>query len=548
MSRLKAYAKTLLADPALFSNLVINRPLRGYQLEPFRAILNSVLNQQGLEFMLIFPRQSGKNETVAQLLVYLLNLYQFQGGSIIYGAIGDALGMAENRLAQALDNLWNAGKWKRHGEPDRLSLGAADVIFLSSHPQARSRGHTAQLLLVIDEAQDQLGSHIEAVFTPMRAAYNATAVYLGTVKTTTDFLWHKKLELEREQARDGRHRIWLTPPELIVQENPGYAAFLQTQVRRYGRHHPIVASEYYLEPIDSANAGLFPARRRALMRGTHPQEHSPAPGHIYLATLDVAGQDEATTDPIARLDHPARDYTVATVFDVVYPPEESTAPGPDYRAVDILVDHGSRHFESQPPSAIGGQPPIPAEAGTIGGPPGKPAMAQQLLTWLNHWEIAHLVADCSGVGEGLVNWIRAAMGERRVTAYQFAAAGHKAALGSRFVSLIETARFHYWIDDADQPGSDGWWFWRQVEACAYELPPEGRFDHDLRWGVHPSHRTDTPAGPQLTHDDRLLSAALVAEADRLLSAGAIILSPARSAVIPGRDPLAGLKFEGSIEP
>jgi hypothetical protein len=35
---------------------------------------------------------------------------------------------------------------------------------------------------------------------------------------------------------------------------------------QYGRHHPIIASEYFLEPIGSG-AGLFPARRRTLMRG-----------------------------------------------------------------------------------------------------------------------------------------------------------------------------------------------------------------------------------------------------------------------------------------
>jgi hypothetical protein len=74
MSRVSRAAKALLRDPALFSRLVIGRPLRRYQIEPLRAILDSVLNKRGREFLLIFPRQSGKNETIAQLLAYLLNL------------------------------------------------------------------------------------------------------------------------------------------------------------------------------------------------------------------------------------------------------------------------------------------------------------------------------------------------------------------------------------------------------------------------------------------------------------------------------------------
>ena len=101
-SKVATVARTILADPRLFSALVLRRPLRRYQLEPLRAILDSILNHRGLEFLLIFPRQSGKNETMTQLLVYLLNLYQRTGGSIVYGAISDGLGMAKTRIAEAL--------------------------------------------------------------------------------------------------------------------------------------------------------------------------------------------------------------------------------------------------------------------------------------------------------------------------------------------------------------------------------------------------------------------------------------------------------------
>ena len=73
--------------------------------------------------------------------------------------------------------------------PVRRILGKASVVFLSTHPSAATRGETADWLLVIDELQDQVASHIEAVFEPMRAANNATALYIGTVKTTIDALW-----------------------------------------------------------------------------------------------------------------------------------------------------------------------------------------------------------------------------------------------------------------------------------------------------------------------------------------------------------------------
>ena len=529
-------ARSLLADISHFSNLVLKMPLRRYQIEPLRAILSSVMDADGREFLLIFPRQSGKNEAVAQLLAYVLNIYARTGGNIVYGAESNSLGLGVERLERHLDNVWNAGAWQRGSKPPRRSLRRAQVVFLSTHPSAQARGQTAHRLLVIDETQDQDQAHIEAVFTPMRASTNAPALYIGTVKLTTDYLWQKKLQLERQQAEDGLRRVFVVQPETVVEQNPQYRDFLDAQVRTHGRDHPIVASEYFLEPIDGTG-GLFPARRRALMLGTHRRQRRPEPGALYVATLDVAGEDEAATDPIARLAHPGRDYTVATIFRVDYAdllrkpvgsPGETTGlshtpvavhMGPVYRAVDVFVDHGSRHFQESP---------------------GQPALVHRLLAFLQHWGVAHLVSDESGVGLGLTSWLRKALGERRVTGFSFSGAGVKAALGSAFLSLVETGRFKYWPIDSHL--GDAFWFWAQVEACTYEVPAEGRFDRDLRWGVHPNHRTSTPEGPEPTHDDRLLSAALIAHLDRELSAGRLLLGSAVSAVVAPADPLAGLEF------
>ena len=76
-------------------------------------------------------------------------------------------------------------------------------------------------------------------------------------------------------------------------------------------------------------------------------------------------------------------------------------------------------------------------------------------------------------------------------------------------------------------------------ACTYELPDAGRFDRDLRWQVPATAKIDTPAGPQPIHDDRLISAALIAELDRLIRCGAVIAGRAESAVIDAVDPLGG---------
>lgn len=516
MSRIATAAKAILSRIDIFSRAVIRLPLRNYQVEPLTAVVDSILNRRGLDFLIVMPRQSGKNELVAHLLVYLLNIFQRVGGQIVFGAEGDGVGRMATRLEDRLENAWNAGKWGKAAKPTRRTLGKAAVAFLSTNPQAASRGETAHWLLIIDEMQDQDAAHIEQVFEPMRAANNATAVYIGTVKFTHDALWQKKLELEREQERDGRQRVFFIYPDRVTQENPAYQKFLAAKEQKFGRTHPIVASEYYLEPVDGSG-GMFPPRRQALMKGSHARQHQPTPGRLYVALLDVAGQDEAATDPIAALKNPGRDYTACTIIEVILP--TGPAPGPTYHAVDIFIDHGSRHFEDFP---------------------GRPKLVDRLLAFIQHWGALHLVSDATGIGEGVTSWLTAVL-SIPVTPFKFTGPS-KAQLGSGLISIVETARLKYWSDEDEQPESDGWWFWRQVEACSYDIPPNGRYDRDLKWEVKASHKTPTPSGPQATHDDRLLSAALVAILDDLHESGQLVLSTGESAVIPPADPMAEMSF------
>lgn len=487
-------------------------PLYGYQIEPLTTVVDSILQQHGREFLFVFPRQSGKDESVAHLQTYLLNLFQRSGGHIVYGDKGDGLGRGLKRLEDRLDNPLNKSKWYKRSKPTSRCLGRAATVFLSTHITAHARGETAKILLIINELQDQLGSHIQAVFTPMRAAHNSTAVYLGTVKTKSDALWLKKRELERQSAQDGVQRVFFVTPDQVTAENEAYGRFLDAQIQQHGRHHPIVASEYFLEPIDAAG-GLFPPRRLALMSGRHARQRQPQPGKSYIACIDVGGQDEASTDPLAQLENPARDYTVVTIYEV----ESRAEDLPLYRAVDVLTDQGGRHFEHVP---------------------GRPSLASRINGYLDHWGVLHTICDESGVGEGLTSWLVAKRGEWRVTGFRFTAVS-KAQLGSLFLAVVETGRFAYWQEG--QPGGDSWWFYRQAEACGYELPANGRFDKDLRWGVAATHRTDTPRGLQPTHDDRLLSAALVALADELWRVGALLLGAGKSAIIEPKDPLSEMR-------
>jgi hypothetical protein len=494
----------------LFSAAAIRVALREYQVAACDAVIDSVLQGRGHEFLWIFPRQSGKDEALAQLCVFLLLFFHRVQGHMIHAyPTGGQLATGVDRLEARLDNLWLKGRWWSKSKPTRRGVGLAQVAFFSGHPLAKAEGATANTLLIVNECQDQVEAVVERRFTPMRASTNATALYVGTVRTTSDYLWKVKQRLEKLQMEDGFPRVFVVSPFDVGAENPHYLEFVESQVRTKGRQHPTVRTEYFNEPVDVAS-GLFPRRRRALMLGKHKRLDGPEEGVVYVALVDVGGQDEAATGDGSGLDNPGRDYTVCTILRVRR--DATITVGPVYEVVDVFVDQGSRHFQSVPGGA---------------------SLFDRLLAYLKHWGAAAVICDMTGVGQGLTDALQEAY-NRAVFGFDFAKSYGKARLGSDFLAVVETGRFQYFCDEYQDEGSDAWWFLTQAENCGYELAEGLPIERGLRWGVSPSVSVVLSDGSsELVHDDRLLSAALVAELDRLIREGEVFVGTGESAVIPG---------------
>src|SRR4051812_19685605 len=60
--------------------------LRPYQIGPARAILESIERGLGRQFAVVFSRQAGKDELLAQILALLLTRHQHRGGSAVLAA------------------------------------------------------------------------------------------------------------------------------------------------------------------------------------------------------------------------------------------------------------------------------------------------------------------------------------------------------------------------------------------------------------------------------------------------------------------------------
>ncbi len=134
MDRGYRVARALLADVEVFSRVGIRtHPLRPYQVEPIRAVVRSVREGLGQEFAWVFSRQSGKDETKAQLYAYLLALYQLKGGQVIEANPTfkpQSLAARQRLLDRARACLLFYGVEAREGY--KVQLGQARVVYLSA--------------------------------------------------------------------------------------------------------------------------------------------------------------------------------------------------------------------------------------------------------------------------------------------------------------------------------------------------------------------------------------------------------------------------------
>lgn len=457
------------ADVAVFSRLWWpRRALRGYQIGPARAIVDSVRRGGGDTFCIVFSRQAGKDELVAQVAAYLLHLHRLAGGTIVLAAPTlnpQAIGSRDRLTARLRDCAALAAPRTRAGRIVEVGQAAAHIY--SAGPDVHARGATASLLLLCNEAQDVLPARWDAVFDPMAAATNATTVFFGTVWTKETLLARQMRYCRELEARDGRRRVFCVAWEEVAAELPAYGDRVRARMAQFGEHHPFIRTEYCLEELDGGG-GLFGAARQAQMRGDHPRRRAAEPGRQYALLLDVAGEEEEQMPDPGGDQEPARrrDATALTVVEVDTGTVADPLIGrPTYRIVDRRLWIGTKQV----------------------------ALYATLLDLARTvWRARWVVVDATGVGAGLAAFLGAALGSR-CHAVIFTAKS-KSDIGWRFLAAVDSGRVK---DYADDGAPETALYWRQVAACTYQVLPGP--ERRLRWAV-----------PSATlHDDLLVSAALI---------------------------------------
>ena len=500
--------RRLLADIELFSRHVLGTPLRPYQLEPARAILDSVVNRRGRTITIMMSRQAGKNELSAQLEAYLLNLFQRRGGSIVKAAptFHPQIVNSMLRLERTLDNDLNRGRWSRQ-LGSLIQLGRARVFFFSGEPESQVVGATASILLEIDEAQDFDEEKYLKDFRPMGATTNVTTVLYGTAWTADTLLERARRVSLRGEAIDGERRDFRYPWHVVAEHNADYRAYVEAEMARMGPEHPLIRTQYLLDPIESAGR-FFSETQLAQLRGGHPRVPSsesrvpsldqavarnPEPGarnteRVYVAGIDIAGEDEEAEDAALRSLKPRKDSTAITICEVEWrvPSPESQVPSPG-----TGLDPGPGAHDSE---LLGKEPSIRVVQHYWWTGRKHRELFPQLVDLLKRvWRCRAVVVDATGVGAGVASFL---VGALPMVARPFIfTAASKSALGYDLLAAVNGGRLQMYADDGSPESIEFW--------CEAQL---------ARSTLHENQRLSFYVDPREGHDDLLMSLALAVEA------------------------------------
>ncbi|GMU41895.1 MAG: hypothetical protein AMXMBFR23_27610 [Chloroflexota bacterium] len=429
--------------------------LRPYQVEVARAILGRIAARQGGSISVEVARQGGKNELSAQVELATLVAHAGTGGALVKCAptLTPQARISLERLTSRAHAAGLGGLVRRSGQTVRC--GRARAHFLSAERHANVVGHTADLLLEVDEAQEVEPEKFDRDFRPMAASTNAPVVYYGTPWGPRSLLAQATAEHLEAERRDGVRRHFRYDWTAVAEHVPAYARYVEGERARLGEQHPLFRTQYLLQPLEEAGR-LFDAATLAQIEGGHARERTPRAGARYVAGLDLGGPDLLGRGG-------DRDATVLTIARVS--PRAEGAP-----LVEV-VEHQAWQGEATEPLIA--------------------ALADRLR---RVWRVRRVAVDATGLGAPVADLLTARLGRGVVEAVTFSAE-RKSRLGFALLAAAHSGRLRIYRADGSAEAAE---CRRQLSLARADYRASGamRFDVD----------------PAEGHDDYLMSLALAVSA------------------------------------
>jgi hypothetical protein len=438
--------------------------LRPYQAEVARAVLESIQGNLGLTFSVEIARQGGKNELSAHIEVLLLTMFMAAGGNAIKCSptFKPQTVISMSRLKERLDDFGFAGIWSTEAGY-MVRLGNARQIFLSAEESSSVVGHTADIILEVDESQDVAKDKYTKEFRPMASASNATTIHYGTTWDDATLLEEVKqtnLELEK---KDGVRRHFRYDWQEVAKYNPSYRAFIEAELERLGEDHPLFRTQYALLPI-RGGGGFLASQQIAQILGDHPRLHHGEERKTYVAGIDFAGESEQLEDEV--LTRSGRDATVITIAEVTHGATDMLLKEPIIHVVEHYSWVGKKHSE----------------------------LYSQMVDIIKKvWHCSRVVTDATGVGEPITSFLRKSLGSK-VLPFKFTQKT-KSEVGFDLLAAVGSGRLKIYKQDGSE----------DYKETMFEL-------EKARSVYRPNQTLNFFVDPGNGHDDYLTSLALVVQA------------------------------------
>jgi hypothetical protein len=345
-----------------------------------------------------------------------------------------------------------------------VRLGSARQVFLSAGESSSVVGHTADILLEIDESQDVDKDKYTKEFRPMASSTNATTVHYGNTWDDSTLLEQVKQSNLEQEKQDGIRRHFRYDWQEVAKYNPDYLSFAESERSRLGADHPLFLSQHALLPI-RITGGFLSRAQIAILQGTHSRRAGrESQDKIYVAGLDLAGEAEVTEEPGMAVR--GRDVAVLTVAEVSFPADGAAVKEPRIEVEEHYAWVGRPHPE---------------------------LYRESLHIIRDTWMCSRLVIDATGVGEGVASFLRAALGHR-IVPFKFTQPS-KSALGFNLLAAINSGSLKLYAGDGSP----------EYREMLFEL-------ERARNVSRPNRTINFYVDPADGHDDYLISLALCVEA------------------------------------
>jgi hypothetical protein len=243
-----------------FVNVLAGHELHPYQIPLARRVVESVIIGDGEQITALASRQSGKSETVANVVAGLMVILPILAGrypdllgkfknGLLVGLFAPTEGQAETLFNRTVSRLTSERAMEILGDPDiddtparvggvtrqiKLKRLGSSITMMTANPRAKIESKTFHLI-VIDECQEADDFIVAKSIGPMLASTNGTMVKTGTPTTRkNNFYQAISLNKRRQNERGRRQNHFQWNWKDVAKVNTDYGKFIRKEMVRIG--------------------------------------------------------------------------------------------------------------------------------------------------------------------------------------------------------------------------------------------------------------------------------------------------------------------------